>query len=173
MKTCTKCGETKKLDQFQYRKDSKKHRPHCKACRAVEKSEWQKGTPELTRNRCLKYKYGITSADYERMLFEQNNCCYICHAECKLVVDHCHESGKVRGLLCNYCNVMLGMAKDNPALLRLAANYLELAKQNKQGAIPCIAIACPGTKRVLLNRLIKTMHYYLNGHVYNYATKTE
>ena len=128
MQTCRKCGQSKELDQFQYRKDTKKHRSECKPCRAARKSEWQKGTPEFSRNRTLKYKYGITIEDYERMLVEQNHQCYICNAETKLVVDHCHESGKVRGLLCHQCNIMLGMAKDNPAILRLAANYLELAK---------------------------------------------
>jgi hypothetical protein len=126
MKTCTKCGKTKELDEFyKYDKDKQKYRSDCKSCREVVKKAWQKANPEARRKHSLKQKYGLSIEDYEKMLFEQGNCCYICNDETKLVVDHCHKSEKVRGLLCNHCNVMLGMARDNPALLRLAANYLE------------------------------------------------
>ena len=114
MKTCTKCGEAKEFAHGYYM---------CKTCKkAYDKSRYD---PEKEAHKKRKAKYGIEPEQYEKMLIEQSYQCYICNVETKLVVDHCHESGKVRGLLCHHCNVMLGNAKDNPALLRLAANYLE------------------------------------------------
>lgn len=77
-----------------------------------------------------KTKYGITLEEYEQILKEQNNCCYICNIEegynnKPLYVDHCHSSGKIRRLLCQHCNTGLGMFKDNPELLIKAADYLK------------------------------------------------
>lgn len=74
-----------------------------------------------------KKKYGITKAQYDALLAEQNGNCYICgvHEEYNLRVDHDHSTGKVRGLLCSACNVALGGFKDDPVRLRAAANYIE------------------------------------------------
>ncbi len=74
-------------------------------------------TYEYRRNSFLKTKYGITLADYERMLSEQGGKCLICgidrpRGNKSWHVDHCHKSGKVRGLLCNYCNPRLGFYED-------------------------------------------------------------
>ena len=84
---------------------------------------------EKIRNRSLKYQYGITSDNYNKMFIDQNGCCAICNAhqsEFKkpLSVDHCHTTGKVRGLLCNECNLGLGKFKDNIELLEKAIEYL-------------------------------------------------
>jgi hypothetical protein len=79
----------------------------------------------------IKYLYGITEEEYDRMLVAQDYKCAICgapHSEegrGKLVVDHCHNSERVRGLLCQSCNNMLGFAKDNSESLRKAATYVE------------------------------------------------
>lgn len=66
---------------------------------------------ELNRRREL-LKYGLTPEDYDRMLERQDNSCKICKRSCssgkKLAVDHCHNTGKVRGLLCASCNTRLG-----------------------------------------------------------------
>ena len=72
----------------------------------------------LKKNRRLIKDYGITYIDYLAMYEEQEGCCAICkkpspHKERDLSVDHCHESGKVRGLLCLHCNTALGHFKDN------------------------------------------------------------
>jgi hypothetical protein len=83
------------------------------------------------REEHLKRLYGITCADYDRMLLEQNGVCAICgttepgHKKNYFCVDHCHATGKVRKLLCSACNVGLSRFKDNPELLRKAALYLE------------------------------------------------
>lgn len=78
-------------------------------------------------NKRLQFVYGIDLDDHEAMLREQRGVCAICEddPETGLVVDHCHTSGKVRGLLCHSCNIMLGLAKDNINTLLSAIKYLE------------------------------------------------
>lgn len=77
----------------------------------------------------LQRAYGISKADYDRMLAAQGGVCATCKqpqaGSRRLAVDHCHMTGAVRGLLCTRCNYALGQARDNPALLRAMANYLE------------------------------------------------
>lgn len=73
--------------------------------------------------------FGITMVDYNRMLKEQNGVCAICFKECgrhlRLSVDHCHKTGKVRGLLCMRCNLALGALDDNVDRMRMALKYME------------------------------------------------
>jgi hypothetical protein len=85
----------------------------------------------------LKRTYGITIHDYAKMFYEQNGVCKICSGDgedCKkgnakiaLVVDHCHDSTKVRGLLCVNCNLLLGYSKDCKKRMKSAIDYLERA----------------------------------------------
>lgn len=79
------------------------------------------------RRGALRRNYGITLEEYELMRIAQDNKCAICSAEftCSPHTDHCHETGKVRSLLCGTCNKGLGQFKDSPDLLRTAAKYLE------------------------------------------------
>lgn len=78
----------------------------------------------------LKYVYKISLDIFNAMKESQNYCCVICgrHEDVvgkhKLVVDHCHESKKVRGLLCSNCNTALGQFKDDVRLLQNAIDYL-------------------------------------------------
>lgn len=80
--------------------------------------------------RNLKNKYGITPGDYYRMLAEQDGRCAIClsdtdsYGRSKFSVDHDHETGEVRGLLCTHCNRAIGLFGDNAERLTRAANYL-------------------------------------------------
>lgn len=62
-----------------------------------------------SRNAHLVRKYGITAADYDRMHKNQKGKCLICDKKKPLVVDHCHDTGVVRGLLCHFCNRWLGL----------------------------------------------------------------
>ena len=75
----------------------------------------------------LRKKYGIGIHQYETLLEEQDNTCYICNkSEWRdLAVDHNHETGEVRRLLCTSCNTGLGLFQDDPKLLKAAADYLE------------------------------------------------
>jgi hypothetical protein len=72
-------------------------------------------------------KFGLTPEDFARMLDEQNNVCWICEKpekDRRLAVDHCHETGVIRGLLCSQCNTGIGKLYHSPQLLARAINYL-------------------------------------------------
>ena len=96
--------------------------------------QWTKDNKERLRDWAFKRNYGITLDDYYQLLKRQNGVCAICEKPEKtmhkdklkeLAIDHNHETNKVRGLLCHYCNVAIGLLQDNPKLLRKAADYLE------------------------------------------------
>lgn len=72
----------------------------------------------------LKRLYNMSLVEYQTLTALQEGLCAICKCKEKLVVDHCHTRGKVRGLLCQKCNLLLGHAKDNPQILDTAASYL-------------------------------------------------
>lgn len=89
--------------------------------------------PEVQRSMKLKMSYGLSSNDYNLILKQQNGSCAICgisQSELKgrfknLCVDHCHTTGKVRGLLCQGCNRGIGLLKDNVSVLEKAASYIK------------------------------------------------
>lgn len=120
MKTrvCKRCGSEKPITEFQQLKYNTR-RFNCKACRVEEATDLR-----------FKKLYGISLDEYGIKRKEQNYCCAICgihedeHTRGKLFVDHCHETGNYRALLCTLCNSLLGMAKDDPQLLEKAADYL-------------------------------------------------
>lgn len=96
---------------------------------AASLNKWQKANPDKVKNQHLKRTFGITLDDYNVILFKQNGCCAICdthHTEFSkaLYVDHCHTTGKIRGLLCNSCNLVLGKVKDDTKILKQAVIYL-------------------------------------------------
>lgn len=77
----------------------------------------------------LKLKYGITVQQYNTMLENQNSCCALCEKhtsvlERRLAVDHCHETGRIRGLLCMPCNTSLGQLGDNEESMYKIIDYL-------------------------------------------------
>ena len=79
----------------------------------------------------MQRNYGMGFKEYEEMLFSQDGKCAICKAEppkdqhkTRLGIDHCHTTGKIRGLLCDCCNRALGLLKDNTELLQKAIQYL-------------------------------------------------
>ena len=75
-----------------------------------------------------KAKYGLSEEEYKHLFIKQNNKCAICGESFDFivpVVDHNHNTGVVRGLLCSKCNTLLGMAKDNISILENAITYLK------------------------------------------------
>lgn len=84
---------------------------------------------ETRRRRDLMNKYGITLEDWDRLYDEQLGRCGVCARPLaefkKICVDHDHETGAVRGLLCNSCNRGVGYLQDDPELMRRAIRYLE------------------------------------------------
>lgn len=90
--------------------------------------ESRKKNPDAAVEYNLRKKYGITLADYARMLIKQGEGCAICGEAddgALLAVDHCHETGEVRGILCRRCNTAIGKLSDDPTLLASAIDYLE------------------------------------------------
>lgn len=88
--------------------------------------------PEKRREMHLVAKFGLTQADWDAMFIAQGNACAICgSSEPKSKhgwhTDHCHTTGKVRGILCGHCNHILGRAFDNTTILKSAIKYLENA----------------------------------------------
>jgi hypothetical protein len=82
---------------------------------------------KVTRKSELKIKYNLTLEQYEKMMQSQNGFCLLCGGQGgkkALCVDHCHVTGKIRGLLCDLCNRGLGYFKDNPKTLQNAIKYL-------------------------------------------------
>lgn len=82
-------------------------------------------SPERRRLSRMKLRYGVTEEEYRAAFAAQSGACGICGDAVALVVDHCHESGQVRGLLCRSCNVAIGFLRDSPDRARSAAEYLE------------------------------------------------
>jgi len=123
-KQCSTCRELK--PKIAYALHSTTHdglQPRCRTCSATTTQEGR-----------LKRKFGMTPADYDTMLAGQTGLCAICGnpetrmkfgKPTQLAVDHCHTTGKVRGLLCSKCNCFLGLAKDDTAYLDKAKAYLE------------------------------------------------
>src|SRR5882762_8087171 len=104
------------------------------------KKRWADGVrspsvnPESRRAARLLHRYGISAADYDRMVAEQDGLCAVCkkpptrgntraHWDGKLCIDHCHDTGRIRGLLCNDCNLAVGYGRTEENL-RAAADYL-------------------------------------------------
>jgi hypothetical protein len=129
LKSCGKCREVKPLGEFHKASGrSGGLESHCKPC----KSEYHRKPEQIEKKRQHKYvaRYGITEAERDEMRRRQGNACAICGRVVeRLHVDHCHESGAVRGLLCHACNVLLGNARDSADVLRAAIRYLERNRQ--------------------------------------------
>jgi hypothetical protein len=103
----------------------------CKACASKEYKEAY--NPERDWARRLRSKYGITADRYYEILREQDGLCAICRKppeggpkrRSKLHVDHCHKTGRVRGLLCFRCNSTLGQVEESFDVLAAMVHYLE------------------------------------------------
>jgi hypothetical protein len=127
---CSECRERKPMTEFYWRKNRERQptmrNRKCKPCHYVA----AKAGADLRANR-RKYLYGMTADEYNHLRKRQLDRCAICLEPAiddvgrGLRVDHDHESGVVRGLLCDFCNRGLGMFKDNPDFIRAAAEYVE------------------------------------------------
>lgn len=136
---CTLCGGSNHFVS------GKEKRRICRPCHKAAGDRWRKANPEkhnrlarlpeyrkqfrvYRKKWALKNRYGITLEQYEAMAESQGSVCLICKgnqsAHRSLVVDHCHKSGKIRGLLCDPCNIGLANFRDNPESLIRAAEYL-------------------------------------------------
>lgn len=113
MKTCTECGKTKPHNGKNFYRNS--------VCGACYQKRYKRENPQKYRDTKLRHMYGISLEKFNKLLSEQNGKCAICLApENKLrsgkvqnfVVDHCHTTLQVRGLLCHDCNKNVGVVEN-------------------------------------------------------------
>ena len=149
-KKCTVCGKTKPVSDF-YKQTRKKKHGHkedriepasqCKECSKIGQRDYyhrnrgdilkKHNTPDMARQkraRKLEQKYGLSISEYDDLVDMQGGRCAVCGGEPgvekSLCVDHCHETGKIRGLLCSRCNRCIGQLGDDTVLLVAATRYL-------------------------------------------------
>ncbi|MFE9609261.1 endonuclease VII domain-containing protein [Streptomyces sp. NPDC006012] len=114
-KLCRVCGEVKPRSEWHRNATASDGlSTSCKAHRAVRGRQGR-----------LKRQYGLTEAERNASTASQGGVCCICLAAPPAHVDHCHETGRVRGVLCFSCNAALGQFKDQPEVMRRAAAYVE------------------------------------------------
>lgn len=135
--TCTMCGAVKPGSEFY------PYRPtRCKACTIAQTGRYAKARSSQRRAYYVKYhasdkgrtraareklkKYGATACELTRMRIEQMDTCPLCLERLQTpFIDHCHATGRVRGLLCMKCNTGIGLLRDDPAVARRVVAYLE------------------------------------------------
>lgn len=126
-KLCIKCGEYPV-------KNTSTSRSYCKECsKAYERDRWNKMPHQKRAEKALKRVYGITFDEYENLVALQDYKCATClvpvttePGQLKGVVDHCHNTLRIRGILCNQCNKALGLVYDNVETLRRMCTYLNV-----------------------------------------------
>lgn len=160
VKACTRCGVTKPLLDFYIHRGTRDGRStHCAACQRARTREWNAANKDRIKARNAEYAaanpgqrkrdhrqfwlkmYGLTQETYAAMLEKQGGVCAICFLPERVIdsrtgeprrlsVDHCHSSGRVRGLLCGRCNRSIGQFADDHERLERAAAYLREALAN-------------------------------------------
>lgn len=127
VKPCSKCKKGERMNKHSW----------CAQCnRDYQRErrtnpETREAHLEADKRRQRKFLYGITAEQFDALVLEQNGCCAVCNKPTeKLCVDHCHESGKIRGLLCNTCNAGIGLLGDTAEALMNAATYLIEREEN-------------------------------------------
>lgn len=136
------CNKCKQIKEFHLHKSrSTGLQAYCVDCSLIIRRSY-KNNPKKEWARKLKYRYNITEECYFRTLKQQENKCNICKKEetkktltgeiQKLSIDHCHTTGKFRGLLCDSCNIGLGKFKDNIEFLKNAIKHLKQTTGEKK-----------------------------------------
>lgn len=129
IRPCRLCGFRLPLSEF-YLCKSGKYNSDCKTC-TCSRINRGKYNAAVHRRSKLKRRYGLSEKKLCLLIEKQNGRCAICARAGKLVVDHCHKTGIVRGALCSSCNKMLGFSKDSVDCLISAANYLAAIEANQ------------------------------------------
>jgi recombination endonuclease VII len=129
-KKCARCSEVKALELFPRNKNKKDgHHCYCKPCQIEASRQSVERHHGSRRNYLLQHRYGSSSADVDAILQTQENTCAICRADGPVHVDHDHETGKIRGILCFNCNRLLGYVGDDLTWFEKAIAYLERHRQ--------------------------------------------
>lgn len=130
MRSCLKCSEVK--DETEFYKDRNRKdglRTKCKVCWNEDSLTYyytnKESLVEKRKDYHYRRTYGISLEERDSKEARQNGRCMICNEEKALVVDHCHDSGKVRDMLCITCNQALGMFKEDKEILERAIIYID------------------------------------------------
>lgn len=125
-KRCPKCAYWLPLNQFGKNKARQYGvKSYCVSC----ENDTRDQRARQVRNCRLKYEYGISIDDFEALADSLDWRCQICSTQTdELCVDHCHESGNIRSLLCKKCNSALGLLNDDPGVVESALQYLRRYK---------------------------------------------
>lgn len=127
-KRCPDCGIEKSLTEFPRNKNSRDGRhAYCKPCHNARGKESKQRLHGGSRHYHLLRRYGIGAKQVEAMIRAQGGRCAICKSEPAMHVDHDHETGLIRGVLCFGCNGGLGQFRDDATTLARAIEYLENA----------------------------------------------
>ena len=151
VRPCIDCQKVKPFDEFYKRIENGRPKSICKKCdrrrlekyRSTEASKsaarasgqiWANNNRDKrdksNRGSWLKTRFGITLDEYNEILKGQNGVCAICKqpesvkGRKNLAVDHCHETGKIRGLLCTFCNTALGKLKEDISIMENMIEYI-------------------------------------------------
>jgi len=138
-KRCSKCKQFKNITSFGIKRGNKDGLNHyCKTCECDRKKIEYKNPiyREKKKYYVIEKLYGLTKVDYIAMLSSQNNKCIVCSCDFSDEnvphIDHCHTRNVVRGILCNYCNVALGMVNDDTQRLKNLIKYINIHSPQKQ-----------------------------------------
>ena len=135
-KRCRDCGEVKSLTEFPRNRNAKDGRhTYCKPCHNARGRESRERLYGGNRHYHLKRRYGIGADEFDRLVELQGGVCPICGRENPEHVDHDHESGRVRGLLCMRCNNALGLLREDADVLGNAIGYVYRQDPDGLGAL--------------------------------------
>lgn len=149
MKICPNCKEEKLLSEYW------KNQSSCIDCvKFKQKNRWHSRTPKKRLEQHLKYKYGLTPNEVQEAWNKQDGKCAICNIDLPdlmvyesrrrgYAIDHNHDTGEFRSILCLNCNSLLGMSGDNPDILEKATKYLKT-----RGHYSVVSLEKVGTQNV-------------------------
>lgn len=129
-KKCGRCNEVKTIQEFGIvsTKCSHRLRSYCKRCGSDYAKESRarrlEKDPQLQIREHLKYRYGITLEEKLNLMLSGCQICSLILSQFNMHVDHCHQSKKIRGILCNNCNRGLGFCKDQQSILVGCISYI-------------------------------------------------
>jgi hypothetical protein len=129
LRICSDCGESKPLEDFGADQRARGGRKRfCKHCSTQRSLAWQRANRPRAKNGArlalIRRLYGQDGLELEARRAAGDGCDVCGNRTARMAIDHCHDTGRVRGLLCKDCNLVLGWMNDDPARLRALADYL-------------------------------------------------